>query len=47
MRWRGLEGGCSRRPFHNYQDEELDDLKIKLRLIKEKYQAEDLEMFCF
>jgi N-acetylneuraminate lyase len=47
MRWRGLKGGYSRRPFYNYKDEELAGLKIELRQIMEKYQAKELEMFRF
>lgn len=47
MRWRGLEPGYSRRPFYNYQDDELEGLKEDIRRIKDKYQAAELDMFDF
>lgn len=45
MNWRGLESGYSRRPFYNYQDSELEGLKEDIRRIKDRYQAEELDMF--
>lgn len=45
MNWRGLESGYSRRPFYNYQDSELTGLKEDIGRIKEKYQAQELDMF--
>lgn len=40
--WQGVDAGFSRRPFRNYRDEELTDLKQKLRAIGEKYNAEEV-----
>lgn len=45
LRWRGLNGGYSRRPFYNYKEEELGDLKAELKEIREKYQATELDIF--
>ena len=47
MNWRGLESGYSRKPFYNYEDSELTGLKEEILRIKEKYQAEELDMFHF
>ena len=40
--WQGVDAGFSRRPFRNYRDDELTDLKRKLRAIGEKYSAEEV-----
>lgn len=45
MKWRGLDAGYSRRPFRNYRDEELADLKRALRDIRDNYHAEELNVF--
>lgn len=45
--WRGIESGCSRKPFCNYRDEELSGLKEEIRKIQEHYQAKELTMFEF
>lgn len=45
--WRGIDSGYSRRPFHNYKEEEVEGLKKEILAIKEKYQAEELGMFRF
>ena len=45
MNWRGLDSGYSRRPFYNYQDSELEGLKEDIRRIRDRYQAEELDMF--
>ena len=37
MRWRGVDAGYSRRPFHTYQDSELAPLADRLRAIRDKY----------
>lgn len=36
--WRGVDAGFSRRPFRNYRDEELTELKAKLEAMAEKYR---------
>lgn len=45
MNWRGLESGYSRRPFYNYKEEELTELKKELRALRERYQAAELDCF--
>lgn len=40
--WQGVDAGFSRRPFRNYRDEELGDLKRKLIAIGEKYNAAEV-----
>ena len=45
MRWRGLEAGYARRPFYNYKDSELGELKKEICRIKEKYQTSELDFF--
>lgn len=40
--WQGVDAGFSRRPFRNYRDDELTDLKQKLRAIGEKYNAREV-----
>ena len=47
MKWRGLEAGYSRRPFYNYKDSELLELKEEMLKIKEKYQTKELDIFNF
>ncbi len=44
--WQGVDAGFSRRPFKNYSDEELGDLKNKLLAIRDKYSVTDEEV-CF
>lgn len=45
MGWRGLDAGNCRRPFHRYTEEDLKDLKAKIREIKETMAQEELSMF--
>ncbi|MGX8701243.1 dihydrodipicolinate synthase family protein [Caproiciproducens sp.] len=45
MRWRGLDAGYSRRPFQNYQDDEMAEMKQAVKDIREKYHAEELNIF--
>ena len=45
MRWRGLEAGYARRPFYNYKDSELGELKKEICRIKDKYQTSELDFF--
>lgn len=47
IRWRGQEAGYSRKPFGNYKEEELGELKKEILAIREKYQATELDMFRF
>lgn len=35
--WQGLDAGFSRRPFHNYKEDELKSLKSTLLSIRDKY----------
>ena len=44
--WQGVDAGYSRRPFTNYADGELGDLKKKLLAIQEKYGVKEQEV-CF
>jgi N-acetylneuraminate lyase len=44
--WQGVDAGYSRRPFRNYADAELTDLKNKLIAIRDKYQVTEEEV-CF
>ncbi len=44
--WQGVDAGFSRRPFRNYTDEELSDLKQKLLAIRDRYQVTNEEV-CF
>ena len=44
--WQGVDAGFSRRPFRNYDDSELDDLKAKLLAIGDKYAVTEDEV-CF
>ncbi len=44
--WQGVDAGYSRRPFRNYEDSELDDLKQKLIAIRDKYAVTEDEV-CF
>ena len=39
LAWQGIDAGYSRRPFTNYKDVELGELKEKLRAIKQKYNV--------
>ncbi len=41
LSWQGLDAGYCRRPFHNYREEELGDLKKKLLDIRNRYQVTD------
>ena len=43
LAWQGMDAGFSRRPFTNYADADLADLKQKLRDIREKYQVTEVE----
>lgn len=45
MRWRGLDAGYSRKPFYNYRDDELDELKKEIINIKAKYKTNELDIF--
>lgn len=47
MKWRGLDGGYSRKPFYTYEDGELSELKKDLLAIKEKYQTDEMDIFKF
>lgn len=42
--WQGVDVGWSRRPFHNYREEELEDLKQKLRAIRARYRVTEEEV---
>ena len=44
--WQGVDAGYSRRPFRNYRDSELGDLKTKLLAIRDKYNVTGEEV-CF
>ena len=44
--WQGVDAGYSRRPFRNYDDSELADLKAYLLAIRDKYNVTDEEV-CF
>lgn len=45
MRWRGLDAGYAREPFHNYTEEELTGLKTELKQIGARFHTEELAMF--
>lgn len=45
MNWRGLDSGYSRRPFYNYEDYELEDLKEEIKRIRKQYQTRELDCF--
>lgn len=47
MAWREVEAGYTRRPFYNYKDSELEDLKKEILAVKEKYQTDELDIFSF
>ncbi len=42
--WQGVDAGWSRRPFHNYGEEELSDLKKKLRAIRDRFRVSKEEV---
>ena len=42
--WQGVDMGWSRRPFRNYEEAELADLKRKLRVTRDKYQVKESEV---
>lgn len=44
--WQGVDAGFSRRPFKNYAENELTDLKEKLLAIRDKYAVTEGEV-CF
>lgn len=37
LHWQGIDAGFSRRPFHNYTEQELTDFKIKMKFLRDKY----------
>lgn len=45
--WRGYQAGYSRKPFSNYKDDELSELKKEILDIKAKFDAKELDMFKF
>lgn len=44
LAWRGIESGYSRRPFCNYQDEELNGLKEEIRRIQKNNQIDPFQL---
>lgn len=42
LAWQGIDAGYSRRPFTNYKDAELGELKEKLLAIKQKYNVSEV-----
>ena len=45
LSWRGIDAGRCRRPFHTYDDSQLEGLKAKIREIQERTQCPTLGMF--
>lgn len=45
LSWRGIDAGRCRRPFHTYDDSQLEGLKAKIREIQERTQCPTLRMF--
>ncbi|MFR8547570.1 MAG: dihydrodipicolinate synthase family protein [Lachnospiraceae bacterium] len=45
LRWRGVDGGYIRRPFCNYEEDDLQALKEAIREIRDRLGAKELDVF--
>jgi N-acetylneuraminate lyase len=45
LKWRGIDGGCPRRPFRIYSEEDMAGMKEAIRRIRDTFQTDELDMF--